>query len=608
MSKWVLADAEKIRENLTKEQEDEISLLYRKVYLSVRQQMLAIPKDGTVSEQIQKQYLDKLHKQLDEAYKSLGVGLEKQIAKNVKKAAEGVVNDAVKQIKSYGFSITGAFSFVPKDIVNSLVTGQVYGGNWSLSKAIWNSVEKNQSDINKIIASGVAANKNAYDIAKDLETYVNPKSKKSWDWNKVYPGTSKKIDYNAQRLARTMVSHAYQQSLERVCKNNPFVDGYIWQAAHSARVCPICNARDGQFFAKGELPLDHPNGMCTFLANIPYSMEGVADRLAAWAHGGDDPEIDAWAQSITGAKLEPMFNAEQKKFLEPHGYSPTNMPQSTSEFLHSLTSEEMADLFTLAGVDWSHPHPYQVAGAYYEKNLAVVRQGFKPIANTGTKAPVFDPKTWISGVKKNTLGNMLDTEEAAFRKITSAEEEALRLYTGNSYRQMNGYLRDRAYGYSKEEAIQNTNITQQRLNAITTASKGLQTMAFAEDIYVRRGSSIGDLAGLISSNSTEYRQNKTLLNSLDISELQDKMVNTVGSFAGFTSTSSLWDRGFSGDVEYIFKVPKGASAASIMSISNFGTSEGETLLDAGTKVRVVGIEESDGHMGSSIQVFLEVLK
>lgn len=293
MAEWKLADAENIRENLTKEQEDEISNLYRSVYLKTRKQFNAIPKDGTTSQQIQRQYLSKLSKELNAAYKSIGVGLEKSVKKNAEKAAQAVVDGNSSTLKKAGFSIEGAYSFVPKDIVNALVTGQVYGGGWSLSGAIWYDIEKHQSDISKIIAEGVAANKSAYDIAKDLEIYVDPSAKKPWDWSKVYPGTSKKVDYNAQRLARTMVSHAYQQSLERVCKNNPFVDGYVWQSSHS-RTCPICADRDGEFFKKGELPLDHPNGMCTFIASMSVSLDDVADRIGDWVHGKDDPELDKW--------------------------------------------------------------------------------------------------------------------------------------------------------------------------------------------------------------------------------------------------------------------------------------------------------------------------
>lgn len=103
MVEWKLADAERIRAELTKAQEDEISMLYRNVYLDVRKQMLAIPKDGTVSQQIERQYLDKLHKQLDEAYKSLGIGLEKQLKKDAKKAAESTMQESKKLVKKAGF-------------------------------------------------------------------------------------------------------------------------------------------------------------------------------------------------------------------------------------------------------------------------------------------------------------------------------------------------------------------------------------------------------------------------------------------------------------------------------------------------------------------------
>lgn len=44
-----------------------------------------------------------------------------------------------------------------------------------------------------------------------------------------------------------------------------------------------------------------------------------------------------------------------------------------------------------------------------------------------------------------------------------------------------------------------------------------------------------------------------------------------------------------------------------MTISRYGTDEGETLLNAGTTVRVVSIEKSDGHQFSDIRMFLEII-
>lgn len=297
-----LRDGELARQNITHDQEIEISKMYKRVYRDLQKQLKNIPGD-TSSESIKRTYLKGLIKQLDEAYKSLGEGLEKQIKKGAQDASQAVVSNMGDWLPKAGLNVEGAYSHVPKDIVAILSTGQLYGSDWTLSKAIWGESKKHSDDIHKIVATGVAANRSAYDIAKDLEKYVNPSAKKEWDWSKVYPGTSKKVDYNAQRLARTMVSHAYQQSLLATTKHNPFVTGYKWRSAHTHRTCEICNERDGQVYTADTLPLDHPNGMCTFLTELSGSLDDIADRLGDWVNGKEDSEIDRWIDSM-GVKVE----------------------------------------------------------------------------------------------------------------------------------------------------------------------------------------------------------------------------------------------------------------------------------------------------------------
>lgn len=307
-----LRDGEKARLNITKAQEDEISKLYHQVYLDLKKKMDKLSHSGTASESLRKTYLNKMVKELKAAYKSLGVGLEKSIEKGIGDTATAVVQNNADWLKKAGLTIEGAYSYVPKDIVSMLVTGQLYGEGWTLSKAIWGQSQKHAEDINKIVAAGVAANKSAYDIAKDLEIYVNPEARKEWDWSKVYPGTSKKVDYNAQRLARTMVSHAYQQSLLATTKYNPFVTGYKWRSAHTHRTCELCNSRDGKIFSAEELPLDHPNGLCTFLVELEGSLEDVANRLGDWANGKEDPALDRWYNSMQGKPTPQQVKAPPK--------------------------------------------------------------------------------------------------------------------------------------------------------------------------------------------------------------------------------------------------------------------------------------------------------
>lgn len=298
MAKINLQDGEIARLQITKAQEAEITNLYHQTYLNLKKQMNSIPKNGTPSDSMRRSYLKKLTSQLKESYQSMRGDLEKSIKDGMLATSQAVVDANDVWLQKAGITLQGAYSYVPKDIVSLISTGKIYGGNWTLSKAIWGHTQKTLNDIDQVVATGVAVNKSAYEIAKDLEQYVNPSARKEWEWSKVYPGTSKKVDYNAQRLARTMVSHAYQQSLLATTKYNPFVKGYRWRSAHSSRTCEICNERDGKLYSADDLPLDHPNGLCTFIAELSDNMSDIADRIGDWATGSKDSALDQWYDSM----------------------------------------------------------------------------------------------------------------------------------------------------------------------------------------------------------------------------------------------------------------------------------------------------------------------
>lgn len=317
MNEFKLGNAEKLRDRLTKEQEQEIANTYKQVADKVKKKLKSIPDNGTATSALKKQQLQQLKKLLGSEYKSMRDKIGKQIEQKAKETTQGPINAAKEFAKKLGFvKLEGSYASVPNDVISSIVTGQVYDGDWSLSSALWKDVQHKQKDINKVIADGVSMNKSAFDIAKDLEEYVDPKAKKSWDWKKVYPGVSSKIDYSAQRLARTMPAHAYQQSLEATVKNNPFIDGYIWHSGTGKRTCEICRERDGKFFAKGKLPMDHPNGRCTFITK-GQSMMDISDRLADWVNGKSDKGIDKYMEDLYGKvkqeKSKGLTKAQQKK-------------------------------------------------------------------------------------------------------------------------------------------------------------------------------------------------------------------------------------------------------------------------------------------------------
>lgn len=236
------------------------------------------------------------------------------------------------------------FSTVPKEMVEELISGGIYKDFAGLSERIWDYQRKYDWDIQTIINRGIVQQKPAYDLAKDLELYLRPDAKKPWNWGIVYPGVNRQVDYNAQRLARTAVTHAYQLSLQRCTRDNPFVEGYRWHSSNSGRVCPLCRERDGTVFEKDNLPLDHPNGMCVVTAEISKSYEEIGKELGDWAAGkSDNPELDNWLGNdrikLNEQPLEiniQLFAKIPKEKLINYALDPIRQPDKAKAFKDAL--------------------------------------------------------------------------------------------------------------------------------------------------------------------------------------------------------------------------------------------------------------------------------
>ena len=296
------SDAETQRNRLSEAQAKSIRDLYREASKEVGRWAERAPR--VPSDALRKEYLNRLQGEINRELRGIERQLDGTVRNNMTEVFQATGVDAKAFAQNFGLSIQGAYSHVPTEIVRAVASGQLYEGNWTLSRALWLNTVETQRDVQNIVAKGILENRSAYDIAKDLEKYVNPDARKDWDWSKVYPGTRKVIDYNAQRLARTMVSHAYQQAFVRTTQKNPFITKYEWRAAETERTCQLCLDRDGQYFAKDDLPLDHPNGMCTFLAVIEDDFNTIADRLADWANGNEDSALDDWAKDLYGKDWE----------------------------------------------------------------------------------------------------------------------------------------------------------------------------------------------------------------------------------------------------------------------------------------------------------------
>lgn len=257
--------------------------MYEDIALEFEEKAKAL-EFNAYSDTLKKQYLNSMVSELNRSIDGLRPQLEDEIKTAGQMSAQTVVDAQNTVMGAAGLKLQGAYGYVPNKVVKNLVGGSLYEGNWNLSQALWKSGKKTKFDVQEIVAKGIAANKPVKDIAQDLTVYLRPGAEKPWDWRKVYPGTSEKVEYNSQRLTRTMVQHAYQQGMKESMKYNPFCKGVIWHSVFShGRTCQLCKDRDGELYSLKNLPLDHPNGLCYFEPDLD-DMDKIAKDIAHWVN------------------------------------------------------------------------------------------------------------------------------------------------------------------------------------------------------------------------------------------------------------------------------------------------------------------------------------
>lgn len=285
----IFRDAWQARDSITKAQERAIRKLYNEWAKEIREQAKSLSHTPG-STQSQRE-LAQLYYQLRSASKQLTTEINSSVRDNVTWMGDVVHRVNREWLASLGFtpeSIDRKFSQAKDMAIRNILTGNLYEGGRPLSERVWQLTDSNMKDIYTIISRGIAENQSIYDIAKQLEKYVSPDAKLQWRVQRWMengrPRTgiihNGKVDYNAQRLARTMIQHAYQQTLVALTRDNPFVRGYIWRADGN-HPCSLCIDRDGTRYSADNMPMDHPNGQCTIEVDI--DQVEVVQRMADYS-------------------------------------------------------------------------------------------------------------------------------------------------------------------------------------------------------------------------------------------------------------------------------------------------------------------------------------
>ena len=640
MASLIFKDAEAAKAAIMASQQKEIAKLYEDWADEIGERAKYYSHKSTASAPVSERYYRELQKQLRQTSQEVSNEIYKKIKSNIYTVADAVVSDNVKWLESFGFSSDGlnaVFSYVPHEIVQNLVTGQIYDSGWSLSSRIWGDNEQTLKDIYQVMAKGLAENKPIYEIAKDLESYVRPSAKLPWnlrmaDGKKIY---KKQVDYNAQRLARTLVQHGYQQSFIATTQKNPFITEYIWRS-NGSRVCDLCKARDGVHYKKTELPMDHPNGMCTM---EPVVADDMIDQLADWFNSPDGtyPEIDAfagnfgyqasktgtvqdfiakygmsskspssWFNSLTqiqkaeakalkdqsgltwnewyekniysgdgsnlgGKKKIQAFSDVQEKYLKPYGFTKDKMPYDFDDWSHKVSYEQASEILKSMGTSWSDPHPYQQLMKFYNQHLT--DKNF--VMKTATTTKKVASTTKAVGAQFDSAAWRETMRKQNLRTMETWCDDWLATLTGTQKSAVVSYTGS-AYEAMNDYLRANGayDASDRTKQLIKQCQAALKKASLPEEVIVRRGSG--------------YNMLKEL--GLDISEAnKDKLVGGIVQDLGFLSTSPDPSGGFSSGIEYVIKIPEGSQAMYIAPISQFH-SERELLVNCGGKFMVDDVE------------------
>ncbi|KEH91671.1 hypothetical protein Z962_p0047 (plasmid) [Clostridium botulinum C/D str. BKT12695] len=250
-------------------------------------------------------YLSELDKALKQYVSELIIKLSKSTKAGIKASAEiaSAVQlsyfDMIAPREDIRSTFNKMFTNLPIDITRKLIGGNYYEDGKTLDKRLWNIANKNAKDIDALIKVNVAKGANARELARELDSYINPMSRITP--KTLQAGMSKKISYQAQRLARTSLTHASTETYIQGSKMNPFNKGLKWNLSpsHFQRMhgkTDICDEYAEQVFKPNEYPVAHCNCLCyPTQENIP--IEDARDELIEWLNEKGNTKLDKWLEN-----------------------------------------------------------------------------------------------------------------------------------------------------------------------------------------------------------------------------------------------------------------------------------------------------------------------
>ena len=241
-------------------------------------------------------YINELNIKLSKVLKD-NIEISSQIASATELAYYYSITNNLKLKTIFNKSVVSTSA----NTVKKLIQGEYYADGKTLDHRIWNITNKNAKDIDTLIKVNVAKGANSRKLAKQVDRYVNPL--KRTEAKTFVSGMNFNVSYQAQRLARTSITHSFAETTIENAKNNPFNIGIKWNlsASHYERQVKrhgpdICDDYDGRIFKPNDVPLQHPNCLCYFTEENE-DIDKVIKELKEWSNGKPNIKLDEWYEA-----------------------------------------------------------------------------------------------------------------------------------------------------------------------------------------------------------------------------------------------------------------------------------------------------------------------
>lgn len=251
---------------------------------------------------IKRARLKALQREIEDFYFEEINSMQVYLVRNMTQSINREVDGRIRAGMVYMYDISPRFSEqIPKlfvtipDLALRAVLSRRYDDGLLFSERIWKLGQFGATKIMDTVAEGVLKGWSASDLSKALEKILRGKVIEGIDYEQLAPFSPSykyatairgDIRYNAMRLARTELAHAYSEASIQCAKIAPWVLGLKWNLSASHPKPDICDkwATDDLYgLGKGvykpdRVPVDHPNGLC-FLTDVLVPKDQLLSKL-----------------------------------------------------------------------------------------------------------------------------------------------------------------------------------------------------------------------------------------------------------------------------------------------------------------------------------------